>query len=122
MFTRQLFKAAFLLYSLKERKTHPSGSFDKGGRWYPDDSERAECCDSIRCPSRSHPYSYMVHCRTAKHVSILYNIQQKDLNKCLATFISLFELNKIKIDDLLQQLPEEFTEDDVICTITEQQL
>ncbi len=57
------------------RDTHPSGSFDNGGRWYPDEDEIQECCNSIRRPSRNYPYSLMVHCRTIKHIANLYNVE-----------------------------------------------
>ena len=52
----------------KSREQHPSGTFDKGGRWYPDSSEHASCCDSIRTPSLNWPYSLMLHCRTKAHI------------------------------------------------------
>ena len=50
---------------LKERKIHPSGSFDKAGRWFAD---RQEAVAHIRSPSRAYPYSEMVACRTKKYV------------------------------------------------------
>ena len=59
--------------SRKNRASHPAGTTDKGGRWYPAQGEHASCCDAIRSPSRAHPYSYMVHCRTHKHIETWYN-------------------------------------------------
>ena len=56
----------------RDRVAHPVGKFDRGGRWYPSDRERASCCAAIRSPSRAHPYSYMVHCRTRKHLETWY--------------------------------------------------
>ena len=44
------------------------GRNDSGGRWYPDDYERASCCGSIREPSCKYPWSYYKHCRSAKHI------------------------------------------------------
>lgn len=58
--------------SRKNRDSHPFGSTDNGGRWYPSEYEQASCCKAIRSPSRAHPYSYMVHCRTKKHVETWY--------------------------------------------------
>lgn len=58
--------------SRADRATHPSGNFDKAGRWYPDNYEVASCCGHVRSPSRAHPYSYMVHCRTRKHLNTWY--------------------------------------------------
>lgn len=68
MFNEEMERAARYLYGKRDsRKTNPKGHFDKGGRWYPSSEERQPCCDNIRGPSRNHPYSYMVHCRTLKH-------------------------------------------------------
>ena len=50
---------------LKNREIHPEGTFDKGGRWYPD--MKLECCN-VRSPSRAYPYSLMLHCRSWEHV------------------------------------------------------
>jgi hypothetical protein len=55
----------------QDRREHPDGEFDKAGRWYPSDLERCECCNSIRYPSRSWPYSLLVHCRSKRHVANL---------------------------------------------------
>lgn len=60
-----------IYYRRKERIDHPDGHFDGGGRWYPSEEERCECCDSIRGPSRRWPWSYMQHCRTKKHIKNL---------------------------------------------------
>ncbi len=57
--------------SRKDRETHPDGYFDRGGRWYPNESEECECCKNIRTPSRAYPYSLMTHCRSKKHINNL---------------------------------------------------
>lgn len=49
----------------------PSGQTDKGGRWYPDEDEKASCCEKVRYPSRSFPWSLWKHCHTAKHIRTL---------------------------------------------------
>lgn len=49
---------------LKERMIHPSGKFDKAGRWYADNDDLISC----REPSRAWPYSQMQACRTKKYV------------------------------------------------------
>lgn len=56
-----------LYESRQARLTHPAGTFDRAGRWYPDPDERRSCCDAIRSPSRNWPYSLLCHCRTLKH-------------------------------------------------------
>jgi len=52
----------------KSRASHPEGTFDRHGRWYPSESEECSCCRKIRVPSRRWPYSLLHHCRTRKHV------------------------------------------------------
>jgi hypothetical protein len=59
-------QAAQRFYDLKTRAIHPKGSFDKAGRFYLDTTY--SCC-AVRSPSRSYPYSQMVHGRTAEHVA-----------------------------------------------------
>jgi hypothetical protein len=54
--------------SLYSKVYQPLGKYDKGGRWYPEDEEREECCEYVRSPSRSFPYSLLKHCRSQKHV------------------------------------------------------
>ena len=70
-------------FDRQSRKSHPDGSFDKAGRWYPSDSEECECCKSIRGPSRSYPYSYMTHCRSVEHVAHLNRLEPKMLRKLI---------------------------------------
>lgn len=55
----------------QERSEHPDGKFDGKKRWYPSDKEHCDCCDYIRSPSTAYPFSYMVHCRTKKHIQNL---------------------------------------------------
>ena len=74
-------EAAIEHLSRKLRVSHPSGKSDSGGRWYPD--EELSCCKFIRSPSRSYPYSYMTHCRSADHVANEYGVELKDLKDAL---------------------------------------
>jgi len=47
----------------QRRESHPKGTFDKAGRWYPDkENEKRECCD-VRSPSRGYPLTLNHHCR-----------------------------------------------------------
>ena len=50
---------------LADREIHPSGSCDRQGRWYADNSHLI----NVRSPSNSWPYSEMVACRTKKYVT-----------------------------------------------------
>lgn len=63
------------------RKSHPDGSFDDAQRWDPSATEHRDCCRSIREPSRAYPYSLMVHCRTAEHVSNLFGVSVADVRR-----------------------------------------
>ena len=78
-FPSQLLIAAIEYKKLQDRAKHPDGTFDKQGRWYPD--EQSDCCKAIRSPSRAYPYSYMVHCRTANHLAEQYGIEASAIRK-----------------------------------------
>lgn len=53
---------------LQARTLHPSGSWDKAGRFFCATRTTLPCCQAVRNPSRAYPYSEMVHARTLKHV------------------------------------------------------
>jgi len=69
--------------ALQSREIHPAGTFDKAGRWYPADSESADCCKGLRSPSRAYPYSLMTHCRTLKHVCTKYGLDYRTVKKVM---------------------------------------
>ena len=69
--------------ALQSREINPTGTFDNAGRWYPADSEKAECCEGLRSPSRAYPYSLMVHCRTLKHVCEKYGLDYRTVKKIM---------------------------------------
>ena len=50
---------------LKDRKIHPSGTFDNGGRFYATNDDLIR----VREPSRRFPYSQLNACRTKKYVT-----------------------------------------------------
>lgn len=68
----------------QDRRSHPAGRKDSGGRWYPSAEERRACCDGVRSPSRAWPWSLMVHCRTAAHVARLYGVEERELRRAVA--------------------------------------
>lgn len=83
----RLAAALYRWKSLQDRHTHPTGTFDNARRWYPDEGEKQECCERIHSPSRTNPYSYLVHCRSYEHVARQYNVEIGDLRreaKCCA--------------------------------------
>jgi len=65
----------------RDRTSEPQGKYDRGGRWYPDDEERRECCRTIREPSCNWPYSLLVHCRSLRHVAHLYGVDESELRR-----------------------------------------
>ena len=79
--TTTLEQAARTFIARRDRTAHPAGKFDNAGRWYPSEAETCDCCSSVRSPSRAHPFSYMVHCRTLKHVANLYGVNESELRK-----------------------------------------
>lgn len=72
-------QAARIFIARRDRTAHPTGKFDNADRWYPSEAETCDCCSAVRSPSRAHPFSYMVHCRTMKHVANLYGVSVADL-------------------------------------------
>ena len=72
----------------KKLKLYPDGSFDNSKRWYPNDNEKCNCCDSIRNPSRRFPRSFLAHCRTRKHISLLIQKLSSEEKEELKTKIS----------------------------------
>jgi hypothetical protein len=72
------------VYQVRQsRRDHPTGRMDSGGRWYPSDDEYCVCCDYVRSPSRRWPWSYMIHCRTKKHIANL--LRKRELAALAAT-------------------------------------
>ena len=57
--------------ALQDRVIHPEGDFDKQGRWYPTSEEDQGVTAVIRSPSKAYPYSYLVACRSKKHVKAI---------------------------------------------------
>ena len=58
----EILKEVYLM--LKNREIHPSGSFDKQGRFYAKNSDLL----NVRTPSAAYPYSQMTAARTLKYV------------------------------------------------------
>ena len=73
------FDAALEYLGLKYFGYHPDGRTDKGGRWYPADTERSTCCDSVRGPTRSYPWSLWKHCHSLKHVACKYGLEESEI-------------------------------------------
>ena len=89
--------AAEIYLSRYNRNSNPEGDFDKAGRWYPSNEESQKCCTKISSPTRNHPYSLMVHCRTLKHVSHLTGISESEIKAAMITVKVLRRLEGEKI-------------------------
>jgi hypothetical protein len=76
-------QAAYEYICRQERRTHPAGKFDRGGRWYPSETEEQHCCKVIRNPSRAWPYTLMTHCRSVAHIASLYGVDPKVLRRAI---------------------------------------
>jgi len=77
-------RAAYEYVRRQSRGTHPAGTFDSAGRWYPlPEAEEQKCCASIRQPSRAWPYTLMSHCRSMAHVAALYNVDARDVHRAV---------------------------------------
>lgn len=74
-------EALIVYQNRQDRVAHPAGSFDGARRWYPAESEKCPCCRSIRTPSRTWPFSLMLHCRSIDHVAHLCGVDAKDLRR-----------------------------------------
>ena len=70
----------------RNRTSHPEGEWDNGGRWYPSETEKCECCNSIRWPSRRWPYSLNKHARSIGHVAQLYKVDPRYLRQRVKEF------------------------------------
>lgn len=72
-------RAAREAIARRDRRSHPPGTWDKAGRFYAEES--CECCRGIRSPSRSYPFSEMVHARTALHVASVFDVDLAHMRK-----------------------------------------
>lgn len=81
--SNELCKSIYQL--LKDREINPSGTFDKSGRFYADNSDLI----NVRRPSFKWPYSEMIGCRTMKYVKALRDKHFKELVNCKNPYITL---------------------------------
>lgn len=71
-----IISAAQEYLKLQSRDEHPDGYFDTAGRFFLE--KKCSCCMGIRSPSRSFPYSELVHARTAKHVAHSFGVKWEE--------------------------------------------
>ena len=68
-------------FSRQDRRSHPEGWRDAGGRWWPSDAECTALCATVRRPSAAWPWSIMLHCRTTTHLAELFDVDADVLKK-----------------------------------------
>ena len=93
---------------LKSRQKHPSGYFDKSGRWY--QNNPCACCKNISSPKRKFPLTLNKHCRSAVHVATSHGIDKTDLTKTYNKITKHFDFkisDDIKIAVLLCKIVTE---------------
>ena len=61
---------------------YPSGRQDHG-KWFPDTTEEAPCCLTIRSPSLKFPWPLWKHCRSLKHCCNLHGADQDEVRDML---------------------------------------
>lgn len=79
-------RAAVRYVKRRDRDEHPAGNTDRGGRWYPNDSENLDT-RYYRSPSREYPWSYMLACRTLAHCAQLEGCKDLLLARRIARVI-----------------------------------
>jgi len=73
---------AALLYILRDARTvDPDGWFDKHGRWWADENTEEKPCCKRHYPSRKRPYQQIKHCRTLRHICVLYDVDYQEARK-----------------------------------------
>jgi len=84
-------RAVAYYVSRKNRTEHPDGKLKgRPGKWYPHPKEEhRSCCDYIKPPSHACPYSLMNHCRSAKHIGNLLEVDPKEIKR-----LARIEINK----------------------------
>lgn len=70
----QIINCAKTYSDMKNRHIHPQGEFDSANRFYT--SVKYPCCEHIRPPSRSYPYSQMKHARSLEHIAHEFAVAQ----------------------------------------------
>lgn len=93
----QLQQAVAAYQARQVRDEHPDGYFDGAGRWYPDDDEHQACCRLIRRPTRTYPYSLLLHCRSAEHVAEVHDVSVTELRRALRAVAAAKRLELVQV-------------------------
>jgi hypothetical protein len=107
---RETFRAGVEItyYSRQSRRSHPEGSWDTMGRWYPSAAEDADhYTTGIRAPSTTFRYSYMTAARSRKHIMalVLLGLDGSRVPVSIVRIIELIEhsLKKLIVEGTLFQ-------------------
>ncbi len=83
---RNLTKADREAIPPQRRPFQPFGYYtgkQAGGPWFPHPYEVRACCQAMTPLVLGHPYHYQRHCRTLRHIALLFNVDEPDLRKAL---------------------------------------
>lgn len=90
-YTQNAVNAALEYVARQRRKSHPQGSFDSAGRWYPSGRDEFVMAPG-RVPSRAYPLSFNKACRSADHVARLFEVDGLAVKRIARALKSLEDL------------------------------
>jgi hypothetical protein len=97
-----LMEAADEYLKRKAGQHYRNGVIDRGtGRlWIPKPNDVLSCCQKIKSPPRSHKYryTYFDHCKTIRHISVLYDVDYKKLKDMIPKVRMMNYLDGIDYD------------------------
>lgn len=53
--------------------------------WLPFPAEVRSCCQEIFPPTLKYPWTYQRHCRSARHVAMLFGVKEQDILRAVQT-------------------------------------
>lgn len=56
--------------------------------WYPHPDEVRPCCQGLAQPKTQYPWIYQRHCRTIRHVALLFNTDENDLREAVGKSVT----------------------------------
>lgn len=99
--------AAVEYINRKNRNSHPEGSFDKAGRFYPDGNDALALNQNVRAPSREWPYSYMASCRSMAHVCRMLDVDLNVVRRLVKRIEKVMKSKGISTEEVACQICQE---------------
>lgn len=65
--------------------TDIQGEIKKVKYWYPHPEEVRPCCWGLMQPVAAYPWHYQRHCRSARHIAMLCNVDERELTARIST-------------------------------------